>query len=187
MGKATTSLSAEQSAWIAAQHLFFVASAPSSGGHVNCSPKGLDSFLVRDPHTVAWLDFVGSGAETIAHLRENGRICVLFCAFEGPPKILRLHGEGRVVEPQDPEFLELLARFPKRPAAALRALLVITLARVAESCGFGVPEMEFVGERSQMTAWAERKGEQGARDYQREKNVRSLDGLPALRWPEQDF
>ena len=186
MGKATTSLSIEQSAWIAAQHVFFVASAPAVGGHVNCSPKGLESFTVLDPHTVAWLDFVGSGAETIAHLRENGRICVLFCAFEGPPKILRLHGTGRVVEPQDAEFAALLLRFPARPKAALRALLVVAVERVAESCGFGVPEMLFVGERPQMTAWAERKGEQGARDYQREKNVSSLDGLPALRWPGSD-
>lgn len=186
MGKATKSLSEEQTAWIAAQRLFFVATAPATGGHVNCSPKGLDSFAALDPRTVAWLDFVGSGAETIAHLRENGRICVLFCAFDGPPKILRLHGEGRVVEPQDPEFDVLLARFPHRPAAALRALLVVTLTRVAESCGFGVPEMQFVGERRQLTAWAERKGEQGARDYQREKNARSLDGLPALRWPGSD-
>jgi hypothetical protein len=185
MGKPLTELDDRLRDWIAAQRMFFVATAPAgAGGHVNCSPKGLDSFRVLDPTHVAWLDFVGSGAETIAHLRENGRICVMFCAFEGPPKILRLHGVGRVVEPQDPGFAELRARFDNRPPAALRSIAIVDVERIAESCGFGVPLYEHKGERDQMTAWCQRKGSQGVLDYQREKNSKSLDGLPALRWPE---
>lgn len=169
--------------WIASQHLFFVASAPLAGhGHVNCSPKGLDSFRVLGPQQVAFLDLVGSGAETIAHVRENGRIVVMFCAFEGAPKILRLHGRARVVEPQDATWGGLLQAFGTLPNAALRAVIVVDVERVAESCGYGVPLLEYRGERQQMAAWAEKKGEAGARDYQRQKNATSLDGLPALRW-----
>lgn len=169
--------------WIASQHLFFVASAPLAGhGHVNCSPKGLDSFRVLGPQQVAFLDLVGSGAETIAHARENGRIVVMFCAFEGAPKILRLHGRARVVEPQDATWGGLLQAFGTLPNAAMRAVIVVDVERVAESCGYGVPLLEYRGERQQMAAWAEKKGEAGARDYQRQKNATSLDGLPALRW-----
>jgi hypothetical protein len=168
------------------QRMFFVATAPREGGHVNCSPKGLDSFRVLDETRVAYLDFVGSGVETIAHVRENGRICVMFCAFEGPPKILRLQGGGRAVEPGDAGYPELLARFEPLPRAALRAILVVDVERVAESCGFGVPLYQFEGERDQMGAWCERKGAKGVLDYQRDKNATSLDGLPALRWPATD-
>jgi hypothetical protein len=185
MGKQSIGLDDRLRAFVAAQRMFFVASAPAgSAGHVNCSPKGLDSFRVLDERTVAWLDFVGSGAETIAHLRENGRICVMFCAFDGLPKILRLHGRGRVVEPADAGWQALLAHFAERPKAALRAILVVDVQRIAESCGFGVPLYQHVGERDQMTAWAEKKGAAGAADYQRQNNRTSLDGLPALRWTE---
>jgi len=184
MGKVTTVLDDSLMAFLAAQKMFFVASAPGgSDGHVNCSPKGLDSFRVLDPATVAYLDFVGSGVETIAHLRQNGRICVMFCAFDGPPKIVRLHGRGSVVEPTDVGFAGMISRFEPRPRAAVRSIVRVEVARVAESCGFGVPLYRHEGDREQMTAWCEKKGEKGVLDYQREKNVRSLDGLPGLRWP----
>lgn len=186
MGTVSSRIEARVKAWIEAQHMFFVATAPREGGHVNCSPKGLDSFRVLSETEVAYLDFVGSGVETIAHVRENGRLCVMFCAFDGPPKILRLQGRGRAVEPGDAAYAALLARFEPLPHAALRAILVMDVERVAESCGFGVPLYQFEGEREQMGAWCDRKGQKGVEDYQREKNVRSLDGLPALRWPASD-
>ena len=175
--------------WIARQPLFFVGSAPLAGdGHVNVSPKGPGGSLrVLDDHTVAYLDVVGSGAETIAHLRENGRIVVMFCAFEGPPKILRLHGRGEVVTPGDDRFGALLARCEFEelgPPEARRAIVVVHVNRVADSCGYGVPLMEYVGERPHHDAWAQKKmrtrGSDALLDYQREKNSVSLDGLPAV-------
>jgi hypothetical protein len=169
--------------FIAAQHVFFVATAPlSADGTVNLSPKGLDSFCVLGPREVAYLDLVGSGAETLAHLRENGRITLMFCAFEGPPKILRLQGRGRVVEPADAEWSELVARFPEY--AGTRSIIRVELTRIADSCGYGVPLLQFEGERSQMVAWAEKKGAEGLQSYQLENNQVSLDGLPALRGPD---
>jgi len=153
--------------------------ALSAKGSVNLSPKGLDSFVILDPHTVAYLDLVGSGAETIAHLRENGRIAILFCSFEGPPLLLRLRGRGEVLEPGDEGFETLLARFPKYPG--IRSIIRVSVTHVADSCGFGVPLYRFEGERAQLTALAKRKGEDGLRRYQLENNRVSLDGLPALR------
>jgi predicted pyridoxine 5'-phosphate oxidase superfamily flavin-nucleotide-binding protein len=176
-----STLSDEHRRFIEAQHLFFVATAPlSERGHVNLSPKGLDSFRVIDERSVAYLDFVGSGAETIAHLRENGRITIMFCAFDGPPKILRIHGRGRVIEPADAEFAEALRPFSTdRPA---RAIIAIAVERVSVSCGYGVPLFRFESERSDLDAWCDRKGSEGIRQYQIAKNAQSLDGLPALRW-----
>jgi hypothetical protein len=166
--------------WIRAQHLFFVASAPlAADGHVNCSPKGLDSLALLGPREVAYLDFVGSGAETIAHARENGRVTLMLCAFEGPPRIVRLQGRASVVEPGDADWAALRAKFP--PHLGARAVIRVALARVADSCGYGVPLMRFEGERSQLGAWAERKGADGLREYQQHNNATSLDGLPALR------
>src|SRR3990167_1419934 len=116
-------------AFIAGQHIFFVASAPNGpGGHVNCSPKGLDTFRILGPTRVAYLDFVGSGAETIAHARQNGRVVIMFCAFEGPPKILRLHGRGEILEPGDAEFESLLARFDLKPG--IRAIVCVDVERI---------------------------------------------------------
>ena len=161
--------------------MFFVATAPATlDGHVNLSPKGLDSFAVLGPREVAYLDLTGSGAETIAHLRENGRITLLFCAFEGPPKILRLYGRGAYVEPQDAMFADLRARFAMPTPA--RGIARVTVERIADSCGFGVPLYHFEGHRSQLLDSAARKGESGLREYQRVNNVTSIDGLPALRW-----
>jgi len=166
--------------WIRAQHVFFVASAPlARDGHVNLSPKGLDSLAILGPREVAYVDFVGSGAETIAHARENGRITLMLCAFEGPPRILRLQGHATAIEPGVAEFAELVARFP--PRAGVRAVIRIALERIADSCGYGVPLLSFEGDRKQLDAWVERKGADGLREYQLNNNTRSLDGLPALR------
>lgn len=159
--------------------MFFVASAPLvESGHVNVSPKGLDSFRILGPTTVAYLDLTGSGVETIAHLKENGRVVLMFCAFQGAPNILRLHGHGRVVEPRDPEFEELAARFPSYEST--RSIILVELTRVSDSCGYSVPLMKYEGERSQSFDWARKKGPEGLERYRQEKNRRSLDGLPGL-------
>lgn len=180
MGKVYEAIDERLAELIARQHVFFVASAPlSEEGLVNVSPKGLDSFTILDPHSVAYLDLVGSGAETIAHLRENGRITILFCCFEGAPRLLRLYGRGEVLEPGDEGFEALLARFPGYPG--VRAIIRVSVTRVADSCGFGVPLYRYERDRTQLTDWAERKGDAGLRAYQRDNNRVSLDGLPALR------
>ena len=162
------------------QKMFFVATAPlTSEGHVNVSPKGLaGTFAVIDDRTIAYLDFTGSGVETIAHLRENGRICLMFCAFEGPPRIVRVHGVGDVVEPSDDEFERLRARFDDYPG--VRAIIRIHARRISDSCGYGVPLYDYQGERDQLPRWAENKGEDGLAKYQIDNNAESLDGLPSL-------
>jgi hypothetical protein len=184
MGKTFDVIDERLADWIRAQHLFFVATAPlAAQGLVNLSPKGLDSFAVLGPRSVAYLDFTGSGVETIAHLRENGRIVVMFCAFEGPPRIVRLHGRGAVLEPRDAGFDALRARFPdyESVGASVRAVIRVELERIADSCGYAVPLYEYQGERTQLEAWAKRKGPEGLRAYRSENNARSLDGLPGLR------
>jgi hypothetical protein len=181
MGKVLDSIDERIRSFIEAQHVFFVASAPTGpGGHVNVSPKGLDSLRVLGPNTVAYLDYVGSGAETIAHLRENGRIVLMFCAFNGSPNIVRLHGSGEVLEPGDTEFAELRPRFPE--ALGTRSLILVTVARVGTSCGYSVPFYKYEGDRTTLDDWAEKKGPEKLPQYQREKNATSIDGLPALRW-----
>jgi hypothetical protein len=175
--------------WIARQALFFVGTAPlGADGHVNVSPKGpIGSLRVLDDHTVAYLDVFGSGTETIAHVRENGRIIVMLCAFDGPPRILRLHGRGTVLVDGDEGFEELLARAafdePSIPEAR-RAVVVVDVSRVADSCGYGVPLMSYEGRRPHQQLSAEKrlraKGPNGFADYQREKNAESIDGLPAV-------
>lgn len=166
-------------AFIGKQPLFFVATAPTAGGHVNLSPKGLESFRVTGDTTVAYLDYAGSGAETIAHLRENGRIVIMMCAFSGPPKILRLYGRGQALEPGDPAFAELRGQFPPEPPA--RAIIRVSLDRISTSCGYGVPLMKLERPRKQLVDWCDRKGPAGLERYQRDHNARSIDGLPALR------
>lgn len=183
MAKAYDEISDVQRAFIERQPLFFVATAPAAGaGHVNVSPKGLDALRVLGPREVAYLDLVGSGAETIAHVRENGRITLMFCAFDGPPTIVRLYGTGEVVEPQDPAFDLLRELFGG--GAGARAVVRVRVHRVADSCGFGVPLLEYRGQRSQLTDWTDRKDPAALRDYQRQKNASSIDGLPALRWTD---
>jgi len=190
MGKVFDGIDEKLERWIGAQQLFFVATAPSGGdGHVNCSPKGpIESLRVLGPRRVAYLDLVGSGAETIAHLRQNGRIVVMLCAFGGPPRIVRLHGRGRFVAPPDPEFDELAAEFRIRDAyttgPARRSVVVVDVERIADSCGYGVPLLEPAGDRPQQALWVERKLAQGGvgalAAYRAQHNVRSIDRLPAL-------
>jgi len=165
--------------WMAEQHVFFVATAPSGdGGHVNLSPKGLEGLQVLGPTSIAYLDLTGSGAETIAHLQENGRICVLFCAFAGKPQILRLQGTGTVHRPGEPRFEELRPAFDDHPG--VRSIIAVELDRIATSCGYGVPLMSYEGDRRALTAWADKKGEDGIERYWSQKNARSIDGLPAI-------
>ena len=184
MGKAYDSIDANLQSFISAQHVFFVASAPSAGGHVNLSPKGLDTLRIVDGRTLAYLDYVGSGAETIAHLKDNGRIVIMMCAFEGPPKILRLHGRGEALEPQDSGFSALRALFPSK--AEVRSVIRIQIERISDSCGYGVPLLTFDGDRPQLDAWSDRKGIDGLREYQKKNNRTSLDGLAALQWTQDD-
>lgn len=163
--------------FIRAQHIFFVASAPlSAEGHVNLSPKGHDSLRILSPNRVAYLDLTGSGNETSAHLHENGRLTIMFCAFEGAPNIVRLFGKGRVVLPTDAEWAELSALFPTYLGA--RQIIVADISLVETSCGYAVPFMDYVGERDTLDRWAEAKGEDGLVTYHCEKNATSLDGLP---------
>jgi hypothetical protein len=163
--------------WIEAQHMFFVGSAPlDEAGHVNVSPKGGDTFRILDEHTVAYLDLTGSGIETIAHLRENGRIVVMFCAFEGRPKIVRLWGRGEVVAPDHHDFAGLVSTFPELPA--IRSVIRIHVDRLASSCGFGVPLMSFDADREELAEWAARKGPDGLVEYRAKRNATSVDGLP---------
>jgi hypothetical protein len=179
MGKTYEALDDGLVDFIRRQRVFFVATAPLSvEGHVNVSPKGLDTFAVLDPRTVAYADLTGSGIETVAHLRENGRITLCFCAFEGPPRILRLYGTGAALEPGTPEFDALRPRFGDFPS--LRTIVRVTLTRIADSCGYGVPLYRFEGERSQLPEWVARKGAAGVVRYQDENNRESLDGLPGL-------
>lgn len=162
-------------AFIAAQRLFFVATAPRRG-RVNLSPKGGDVFRVLAPLRVAWLDVTGSGNETAAHLLDDGRVTVMFCAFEGEPNILRLFGRARGVLPGDGEWDGLAALFPAQPGR--RQVFVMEVEAVQTSCGFGVPLYAYQGERPDLAAWAERKGEAGLRAYRRDRNAVSIDGLP---------
>lgn len=183
MGKVRDSIDENVERFILAQHLFFVASAPTSAdGLVNVSPKGLDgTFAVLGPHEVAYLDLTGSGAETIAHLRDNGRICLMFCAFEGPPRIVRLHGRGQVVALGDEGFAPLAARFAGHPGA--RAVVRVGVTRVGDSCGYAVPRMAFERDRDQLVRWADKRGDEGLAAYRAGKNAVSIDGLPALGPP----
>ncbi|MBF2001679.1 MAG: pyridoxamine 5'-phosphate oxidase family protein [Synechococcales cyanobacterium M58_A2018_015] len=177
MAKVFDGLTEELQQFIAAQQLFFVATAPlSATGHVNLSPKGLDSLRILSPHQVMYLDLTGSGNETSAHLQENGRITLMFCAFQGPPLILRLYGQGRTVLPADPAWRSLYAHFP--PIPGVRQIIVIHLSRVQTSCGTGVPLYEPRGQRQEMIRWALRKGQEGLEQYWRQKNRVSIDGLP---------
>ena len=169
MGAVRETITPALAEFIAAQHVFFVATAPSGDdGHVNLSPKGLDSFAILGPRSVAYLDLIGSGAETLAHLRENGRITFMFCAFEGLPRIVRLYGRGEALEPGDAGFDALLARFPEHTST--RSIVRVELSRIADSCGYGVPLYQYKGDRSKLGEWAERKGPDGLRAYQLERN-----------------
>src|SRR5262249_27988765 len=179
MGRTYDAIDDALAAFLGAQHVFFVATAPlAADGRVNLSPKGLGGFAVLGPHSVAYLDLTGSGVETIAHVRENGRITLMFCAFEGPPRIVRLSGRGRVVTTDAPAFRHLAPRFPDH--LGTRPIGIVDLDRIAVSCGFGVPLYRYEGERRQLIDWAERKGADGLLVYHDERNAESIDGLPGL-------
>jgi len=194
MGRTYDGLDDNHIEWVERQPMFFVATAPNDpAGHVNLSPKGgMGTFRVLGPTTFAYLDLIGSGVETIAHLQENGRIVVMFCAFDGPPKIMRLHGRGRVVQRDNPEFAGLLARFEPRDDVLkiLRSIIVVETTRVADSCGFVVPRMTLAAERQQLFQWAENRaeafGDGWKEQYHRANNRFSLDNLPGLSFDEED-
>lgn len=180
MGSQFAELNDDLRDFIAHQHVFFTATAPlAENGHINLSPKGLDSLRVLGPRTVAYLDLTGSGIETVAHTRENGRITLLFCAFEGRPRILRLYGRARAIEREDPEWPQYSSLFPTYTSA--RTVVVIELERIADSCGYGVPKYDYLGERTQLTDWADKKGAPAIAEYRAQKNRQSIDGLPGLR------
>jgi hypothetical protein len=162
--------------FIDAQHVFFVATAPlAADGHVNVSPKGYGSLRVVDERTVAYLDLTGSGVETIAHVRENGRITLMWCAFDGPPRIVRVTGTGEVRDVDDERCAGWF-----EPASGQRAIVVVDVDRVADSCGYSVPLMEYVGERTNLVDWAEARSPAELDDYRAAKNALSIDGLPGL-------
>jgi hypothetical protein len=172
--------------WLAQQPLFFVATAPNDpDSHVNLSPKGAaGAFRVLGPTRVAYVDLVGSGVETVAHLRENGRIVLMFCAFAGPPKIIRLHGQGRVVPDDDPEFVTLLQEFSldDDARALARGIVAVEVTRISDSCGFVVPRMDLVAQRDQLMRWGEQQhaknGDIWKERYVAANNAHSIDGLP---------
>ena len=178
MGKFSDSIQPQHRSFIEHQKMFFVSTAPLSGdGHVNLSPKGLDSFRVLTPNRVAYMDITGSGNETSAHVLENGRITFMFCAFDGPPNILRLYGKGYSVMPGDIGWDSLVLNF--EPDLAIRQIIVADINLVQTSCGFSVPLYTYAGERDHARKWAEKLGQEGIAEYQQKKNRISLDGLPA--------
>ena len=186
MGKEYTEINPKLQTWIEQQHMFFVSTAPlAADGLLNCSPKGLDSLRVLGPHRMAYLDIGGSGIETVAHLKENGRIVIMMCAFSGPPKIYRFYGQGSVTEPQDDGFDEMLGTLPSLPAA--RNIIVIEVERIIDSCGYGVPLYDFQKDRDSLENYYGSKTEQEVSAYRRERNSSSLDGLPGLNTPGQQL
>jgi hypothetical protein len=179
MGKVYEAIDAGLSAWIGKQPVFFVGTAPlAAAGHVNVSPKGLDTLRIVGPNRVAYLDLTGSGAETIAHVRENGRIVIMFCAFSGPPKIVRFHGRARIVTPQSAEWSSLRERFDAHMGA--RAIIDVEVKRVSDSCGYGVPSFGPAKQREALDLWTQKRGAEGLVTYRRQKNTVSIDGLPAF-------
>jgi len=179
MGKIFESIDDKLAAWVAEQHVYFVATAPlAEDGHINTSPKGGDSFRIISGNEVAYQDYTGSGAETIAHLRENRRIVIMFCAFEGPPRIVRFHGQGTVITKAHPRYAKLAAHFPDNPGT--RSIIHVAVTRISDSCGYAVPLCEFKKPRDTLDRWAISKGEEKLEVYRQENNVVSIDGLPAL-------
>ena len=179
MDDANPTIDKKTADFIRRQPVFFVSTAPlSTDGFLNLSPKGLDSFRILDSSQVAYADYVGSGVETVAHVKENGRIVLMFCAFDENPGIIRLHGKARVIEASEPEFDQWICHFPARDG--VRSVIVVDCHRVARTCGFGVPLMTFERHRDELPQWCDRQGEKGLANYQRRKNTISLDGLPGI-------
>lgn len=184
MGKLYDSIDERVTAFIEAQKMFFVATAPSGHGHVNVSPKGHDTFRILGPHEVAFLDLGGSGIETVAHLRQNGRITFMFCAFDGAANILRLYGRGRSICFDEPGFEEKLALFPKFPKA--RAIITAKISRIQDSCGWSVPLFEYKAERDQLLRTNAHRTDEEWRERRYVSNALSIDGLPGLIRPEAE-
>ena len=184
MGRTYDEINERLAAWAQAQPVFFVATAPLDGqAHINCSPKGnRDELRVLDGRRVAYVDQTGSGIETVAHLQENGRIVVMFCAFDGPPRIVRLHGRGRAVlaGAGGSEFARLAEGWPAASGVGVRSIIVVDVERIADSCGYGVPLMSFDQHRPTLDEWARRKGKSGIEDYWAQKNAASIDDLEGL-------
>src|ERR1700712_4273185 len=182
MGKVFSEIDDKLAGWISRPHIFFVGTAPGGdGGSINVSPKGMGgTFAVLGPRRVAYLDYTGSGAETIAHLRENGRIVLMFCAFQGPPKIVRLHGTGRVVLAADPEFVQLRPAFGKDREVGQRSIIVADLTRISDSCGYSVPLMDYRDDRDVLDKVQLHNGEDYYPQYWRDHNATSIDGIPAV-------
>ncbi|MFN6218606.1 MAG: pyridoxamine 5'-phosphate oxidase family protein [Aphanizomenon sp.] len=176
MAKVFDLITEELQNFIITQQIFFVGTAPlSSTGHINLSPKGLDSFRILSPHRIGYLDVTGSGNETSAHLQENGRITLMFCAFQDPPCILRLYGQGQTILPDSNDWNSLYPLFPPLPGT--RQIIIADIERVQTSCGFGVPLYECLGQRDTLVNWANKKGEKGIKEYQQKNNLISIDGL----------
>jgi len=179
MAKVFDCIDKNLAAWLTSQPVWFVATAPLAGdGRINVSPRGHDCLSILGPLQVAWVDYTGSGIETIAHLRENGRICLMFCSFGNRPRIVRLHGTGRVALPGDPVYGKVTAEHPDHPGT--RAVIVVDITRVSDSCGYGVPVMDLVGERDLLRLHAEHKGPDGMAEYRATVNAATSDGLPGL-------
>jgi hypothetical protein len=179
MGKVLEQIDPDLAQWIGQQKMFFVATAPlSPDGHVNTSPKGGEALRILGPREVVYQDYTGSGAETAAHVRENGRIVIMFCAFDGPPKIVRFHGMGTVITPGMARYAEMAALFPAN--AGTRAFIHVTVSRVSSSCGYSVPFFDFRGPRDTLDRWAENQGPEKLNVYRATKNVKSIDGLAAF-------
>jgi predicted pyridoxine 5'-phosphate oxidase superfamily flavin-nucleotide-binding protein len=185
MGLTLDALNDNLTDFVTRQHLFFVATAPSGDdGHVNVSPKGLDgSFRVLDPTTVAYVDLGGSGIETTAHIRQNGRVTLMFCAFEGKPLIVRLYGRGETLLPDDPAFAELRPSFRSRPQV-VRSIIVVRVDRVTTSCGYAVPLMDHVADRPTLVDRIEKRAPERFADRWAGSNTASVDGLPGLDYDE---
>lgn len=179
MGRTYDEITEATAAWIERQQMFFIATAPANGGHVNLSPKGLGALRIEGPNRVSYLDLTGSGAETIAHLRDNGRVTIMFCAFEGPPRIVRLYGTGSYVAATDDAFAEAIEAFDEQHGS--RAVITVDVERVADSCGYGVPRYTYVEQRKRLAEWSEQRDDEALIQYWAEKNSESIDGLPALQ------
>ncbi len=175
MAKFYTSITKRLQSFIEKQKMFFVATAPSNG-RINLSPKGMDSFRVINENRVLWLNVTGSGNETAAHLLEKNRITMMFCSFEGAPNILRLYGKGKEIKPNDADWNDIVSLFPETPGT--RQVFDIEIESAQTSCGMSIPFFEYIGERNQLNDWAEEKGEEGIKEYWKEKNTTSIDGFP---------
>lgn len=177
MAQQFDALQPQHQAFIAAQKIYFVASAAATG-RVNVSPKGADSLRVLGPNRVLWLNLTGSGNETAAHVARCQRITLMWCAFEGPPNILRVYGTARAVHPRDRQWADCAAVLP--PPTGARQYFDVDIDLVQTSCGYGVPEFDYQGERRALTLWAEKRGPDGIREYWAERNRSSIDGLPTF-------